>query len=116
MRIDAHISDMAVLSELGSRLARYRLNRNMKQEALAKEAGISLPTLQRIERGHSTNITNIIRVLRSLGLLENLEIVIPGPPVSPMMQMKMAGKTRRRASPKQKTLQSDEPWTWGDKE
>ena len=49
MQITNQLTDNAVLAELGRRLARTRLQRNMPQEALAKEAGVSVPTVQRIE-------------------------------------------------------------------
>ena len=64
---------------LGQRIARYRLNRNMTQSALAGEAGVSLPTVQRLEGGHSTQATNLIRVLRALRLLGNLDNLVPEP-------------------------------------
>jgi len=106
-------TDDATLQELGSRLARYRLNRNLTQADLAGEAGVSVRTVQRVEQGESTHLSNLIRILRTLRLLENLETLVPEPAVSPIQQMKMKGKQRSRASragePQEKT-----PWSWGD--
>ena len=109
-------SDNATLEELGNRIAQYRLNRNQTQDALAKEAGVSKRTLHRIEHGHSTQTSNLIRVLRALGLLENLEVLIPKPAVSPIQQVKMHGKTRKRASSKPDKPEQKAPWSWGDEE
>ena len=67
------LTDEAALAELGHRLARYRLDRNLTQQALAKEAGIHKNTLVRLEGGGSTQSKSLIRVLRALGLLENLD-------------------------------------------
>ncbi len=109
-------SDDATLRELGSRIATSRLNRNLTQDDLAKEAGISKRTLQRVEQGESTHVTNLIRILRALGLLENLEGLIPEPAISPVQQMKMRGKQRRRASSRSEQPARKSPWSWGDEE
>lgn len=109
-------SDDATLKELGSRIAQYRLNRNQTQDALAREAGVSKRTLHRVEHGRSTQASNLIRILRVLGLLENLEALIPEPAVSPIQQVKMHGKTRKRASSKSAKSEQIAPWSWGDEE
>ncbi len=105
------LSDTAVLKELGLRIARYRLNRNMTQGALATESGVSTPTVQRLENGQSTQASNLIRILRTLHLLENLDAMVPEPAISPLQQARMQGKTRQRASsPRKQHAVSD--WTW----
>lgn len=114
MKISGNMSDRAVLKELGSRIARYRLNKNLTQAILAVQAGVSTPTIQRIEQGNSTQASNLIRILRTLNLLDNLEVLIPEPAISPIQQVKMRGKLRQRASsPTDKQDQSSE-WIWGD--
>lgn len=62
----SEMTDAAVLAELGERLARLRLQRNLTQAQLAREAGVSKRTLIRLERGESSQVTNLIRVVRSL--------------------------------------------------
>lgn len=116
MKLASSLTDTAVLLEIGARLARYRLNRNLTQQALAAEAGISLRTLNRIECGEPSQSANLIRVLRALGLLDNLELVVPEPPVSPMQQLKLKGKVRQRASGAVAADAVAEPWTWSDAE
>ena len=111
MKINDQISDAAVLEELGQRIARYRLNRNMTQGALATESGVSTPTVQRLENGQSTQASNLIRILRTLKLLENLDALVPEPAISPLQQARMQGKTRQRASSPQKR-QTPTRWTW----
>lgn len=117
MKFTQNPSDRATLEELGNRLSRYRLNRNLTQGALAGEAGLSLRTVIRIEQGESVQFTSIIRVLRALGLLANLDAFVPEPPVSPIQQASMRGKRRQRASsPREERTGRKEPWSWGDEE
>lgn len=108
--------DPAALAELGRRLARQRLDRNLSQDDLAREAGVSKRTLHRMEHGHSAQMTNWIRVLRALDLLENLERFLPAPAPSPMQQLKLQGRLRRRATSVAPAQPSGKPkpWTWGD--
>ncbi len=109
------LSDEALLRQLGERLLQYRLNRNMTQEALAKEAGVSVRTINRVEKGHSTQLSNFFRLLRSLGLLDNIDALIPEPALSPIQQIKLQGKSRQRAS-SQDPVKDSKAWTWGDEE
>jgi len=106
--------DRAVLSELGNRLARHRLDRNLTQAQLAREAGVSKRTIVRLENGESSQLQNLIRVLRALGLLANLDAMIPPPFASPLAQLKSRAKERRRAAPVAKKPGADSTWTWGD--
>ena len=112
MKINDTLSDAAVLEELGQRIARYRLNRNMTQGALATESGVSTPTVQRLENGQSTQASNLIRILRTLHLLENLDALVPEPAISPLQQARMQGKTRQRASSPRKRQTTPTRWTW----
>ncbi len=73
------------MQELGERVARLRLNKNMTQEELARQAGIGSATLKRIEHGSaSTQLSNFISVLRVLGLDHNLQLLVPDVPPSPV--------------------------------
>ena len=108
------MTDPAVLAEIGQRLAQHRLERNLTQAELAKEAGVSKRTLIRLEGGESTQLTNLIRILRALDLLANLDAFIPPPVPSPIEQLRSEGKRRKRASRKAETPGPDEEWTWGD--
>jgi len=116
MKFIGDISDGAVLKELGSRVARYRLNSNLTQAAFAKEAGVSQRTLIRVEHGQSTQTSSLIRILRTLRILENFEVLIPEPAISPIQQLQLHGKSRKRASPKPDKSGSNKLWSWGDNE
>lgn len=127
MKIDLQLSDEAVAAELGRRLADARVARAFTQGQLAKAAGVSKSTVERMEDGGSLQLVNLIRCLRALGMVENFELLAPETPISPMDQLR-ATRTRRRrvrsssagtggagadnahgvAEPPAK------PWTWGD--
>lgn len=107
-------TDSAVLAEIGRRLARRRLERNLTQAELAAEAGVSKRTLVRMEAGESTQVTNFIRVLRALGLVDRLDAFLPPPAPSPLEQLRARGKRRRRASPRKTPPAPRADWTWAD--
>ena len=68
---EGEITDEAVLSELGSRLAQVRLERNLTQAQLAEQAGVSKRTVERLESGSvATQLSGFIRVCRVLELLD----------------------------------------------
>ncbi len=119
MSISALTSDATVLAELGERLSRTRLERNLSQQQLATEAGISKRTLERIEAGAPANVAAFIRVLRVLGLLDRLDSVVPEPLPSPIEQLKLHGRRRQRAGSPRTHGDGDaeagepSPWTWG---
>lgn len=114
MHIDDLASDQVVLQEIGNRLGGYRLAQNLTQKDLAERAGVSLSTLARLEDGQSANTLNLIRVLRALGLLDNLEVMLPSPEPSPLELLKHRGKKRQRASRPRKEETEPQKWGWGD--
>lgn len=115
MRIDDKITDQTVLNEIGERIATLRLNRNLTQAELAEQSGVSKSTVERLEAGEAVQTTSLIRLFRSLGILTRFETLIPEPVPSPVAQLKLHGRTRRRASPKRSGRVSPK-WKWGDEE
>ena len=113
MKITGEHSDAAVLRELGGRIARHRLDRGLSQDVLAREAGLSLNPVRRMERGQSVQTASLLRVLRVLRLLDNLDVVVPESEISPMRLLRQQGDKRQRA-PRQSS-QSEKPWQWGEK-
>jgi len=117
MHISSENTDEAVLAELATRLRRARLERNLSQTELARQAGIGRVTLQRIEDGGSASLTSLIRVLRALGLLEDLDRLVPEPGPSPIEELRRRGRQRQRAgSPRSAERPASHPWRWGDEE
>jgi len=92
------MSDKAILGELGNRLQRERLNRNMTQAELALKAGISLRSLQYLETGRPCTLASLIKILRALGNLASLDAFFPEPGLSPVQLARLKGRERQRAS------------------
>lgn len=115
MQLLTALSDESILKEIGNRLTRTRLELNLTQAQLAGMAGISKRTLERLESGAAaTQLTSFIRACRSLGLLERLDLFLPTPKVSPVEQLKLQGRKRKRASGSKIEKTSSKKWSWGD--
>lgn len=115
MNIRPEFSDELVVQEVGERLARTRLEQNLTQANLAKTAGISKRTLERLESGAaSTQLTTFIRVCRALGLLQRFDTFLPKPLASPVEQVKLHGRKRKRASGTRTEKTLNRKWTWGE--
>lgn len=115
MRFESNLTTDAVLAELGQRLERQRLERNLTQGELADEAGIGRATLQRLERGESVQLTSLIGLLRGLGLLERLDVLVPEPTPSPLERLRTQGAQRQRArAPRSEPKPTGGLWTWAD--
>jgi transcriptional regulator with XRE-family HTH domain len=114
MKITNLLADDAILAEIGERLARRRLDLQLTQADVAEQAGIAKRTLERIEAGHSAQMSSMIRIFRVLDLLPRLESLVPEPAPRPMDLLKRKGKIRQRASKRRRPEQSDKPWSWGD--
>jgi len=111
--ITADMSDRAILHEIGARISRYRLNKNMTQKQLADKAGVSVPTIHRAENGSSIQLLKLLQILRALNLMGNVELFIPDIAASPLQKLSMNGKTRHRASRAERNPNKTD-WTWGD--
>lgn len=116
MKIDRQLADEAILRELGQRLAGARLTRDLTQAALAQEAGVSKRTVERLESGEvAARLSGFVRVIRALDLVDRLEALLPAPTVSPVAQLQLAGRWRRRASGRRgRPAAARRTWTWGD--
>ena len=115
MDIENQVTDEAIVQELGQRLARMRLDQNLTQAELAKEAGVGLRTVQRLEAGTvAPQLTMFIRVCRALGIVDNFDLLVPKPEPSPMALLKMRGKLRQRATGDRMVAEAPKPWTWAE--
>jgi transcriptional regulator with XRE-family HTH domain len=117
------LTDKALLKQLGERLAQLRLSQNLTQAALAEQAGLGLRTVQRLELGEAaTQLSGFVRVCRALGIVDRLDALLPGLPLSPIAQLaqqkqlKRLGYARKRASGRRLTAREPvaKKWTWGE--
>lgn len=86
------MSDPSILQKMGNRIREYRMRMEMTQSELAEKSGVSMGTIVRIEQGNPVSTLLLVSILRSLGLLENLEILLPELGISPMQMRKMQGR------------------------
>ncbi|MBN1404237.1 MAG: helix-turn-helix transcriptional regulator [Opitutales bacterium] len=115
MKITSSITESVLLAELGGRLARIRLEKNLTQDELAREAGIGLRTLQRLESGSvASRLSSFVRVCRVLGLAGNLDLIAPESGISPMAQLKRDKALPQRAGRKKKPDKENGRWSWGE--
>jgi transcriptional regulator with XRE-family HTH domain len=124
MRFTDLMTDQAVLAELGARLKRQRLERNIPQEEMADSAGIGRATLQRLERGRSVQTGSLVKLLRAFDLLDGLDAVIPERVSLPIAQLEREQRRRPRqrarsgsGSASATSESQDAPqrqWSWGD--
>lgn len=84
-------------AELGEKLRRFRLNKNLDQKTLAERSGISVRALRNLEGGQGSTVKTLISVLRTLGREEWLQTVAPVPTINPLTLTRVA-EPRQRAS------------------
>ena len=92
------LSDKAVMTLIGERVQKERLNQNLTQRKLAERAGIGVRTVKSLEAGERTTVETLIRTLRALGRLGALDTFLPEPGLSPLQLAKLQGRERQRAS------------------
>jgi len=102
-----------LLHQLGERLTRRRIDLGLTQTELSQRAGVGKRTVERLEAGHSTQMSNFVRILRALDLLDEMLAIVPETGPSPMDLLKLKGKERKRAySGRNATART--AWTWND--
>jgi putative transcriptional regulator len=94
----SELPDSAVLRLLGNRVQQERLNQNLTQLELAHRATLSRIVITHLEGGKGCTLGNFIRILRSLGKLDQVDLFMPEPGVSPLQLANMHGRTRQEAS------------------
>lgn len=91
-------SDNAILTEIGERIRKQRLNQNITQIDVADKAGVARSVVQKIERGEDVMFSGLLRILRVLGLLDQLDAFLPDPGISPLQLIRQQMQQRQRAS------------------
>ncbi|MDO8188460.1 helix-turn-helix transcriptional regulator [Conexibacter sp. JD483] len=112
----ATLTDDAVLRQLGERVERQRLDRNLTQQVLSERAGVARTVVQRLERGDPIATTGLVRILRALDLLAALDAAFPEPLPSPVEAAARGGRRRRRARASSRDTTDQGGWRWGDEQ
>ena len=94
------LDDNQILFRCGERIKQWRLKQNVSQSALASRAGISLSSVQKVERGEPVSIAVFMKVLRHLRKLEIFSVFLEEERLTPSEYFRMQEKVkiRRRAS------------------
>ncbi len=108
MKITKITPETEILKELAERLAKIRKAQGYSQTELAKEAGIGVATLRRIESGQDCQIASWLKLLKALDMVPAIDTLLPETFNSPMVEA-LAGKSRKR-----KNLSSLSGIVWGD--
>ncbi|MBD2705577.1 helix-turn-helix domain-containing protein [Spirosoma sp. BT702] len=73
-------NDTTRVEEIGSRLKTYRRGRNLSQEELADLSGLSIRTIQRLEKGESVGSAYTLRTLARALQLTPEDLIAPQSP------------------------------------
>jgi transcriptional regulator with XRE-family HTH domain len=106
MKITDTTPQHAALKELGKRLAQVRKQRGFTQVELARQAGVGVATLRRVEDGQDAQISSWLKLLDTLGLTQSIEQLLPESISSPMAEVK---RSKRR-------VVSANKGGWGDEQ
>ena len=93
------LTDAAIQSRVGDNLKSLRLRQNITQQKLAEDAGVSLSTVKKLEKGKIGSFDAFIRILRILGQLDVLSPLVEEPQLSPSEYydlVQKAGSYRRK--------------------
>ncbi len=84
------------LKQLGERIRRHRMQRNLTQKELAEKSGISIFTIAQMEKGNSVSMSMFVDVLRAMKLLNNFEYLLPEVGISPADLIRLGSKVPKR--------------------
>lgn len=89
--------------DLGHRIRKLRLARNLDQRTTAERAGISLRALGKLENGRGSTLETLLRTLRALDYVKGIEMLAPEPTVNPLTMLRTPKPPQRvRRARKQK--------------
>ena len=103
-----------ITKELGRRIERIRLSRNLTQAELAADAGVNPRTILRLEKDGTATLDTFVRVLMALALGPNLEALIPEAEIRPVERLRHRGRERQRATSRPPRTPPSAPFRWGD--
>jgi len=108
VKLTKFVPEDEILKEFAKRLARIRKAQGHSQTEFAKEAGIGVATLRRIEGGQDSQFETWLKILKALDRVPALDVLLPETFNSPMAEA-LAGKSRKR-----KKSSSSSGIVWGD--
>lgn len=94
--MDEIFSPEELAQAIGENIRALRLQKNLTQNALAAQAGVSMTALRHLESGQGANLGTFICVVRALGKQEWLGALAPQVSINPL-HMTPSLTERRRA-------------------
>lgn len=104
------MSDQALAAFIGQFIRNKRIEQNITQAQLAKDAGISRSTLVLLEKGEAASLSSLLQVLRMLNQLHVLAAFEITPVISPLLMAKEEMKKRQRVRTKPSSQQPKSDW------
>lgn len=90
------LNNNGVAKQLGEKIKEFRLELNMTQKELSKASGVSLFTVQSVEKGNNTSLEKFVQILRALRRLDVLEPFFAPKPISPIALAKAQQEVKPR--------------------
>jgi len=106
------MSDASIVQTIGQFVKQKRLQANITQAQLAKEAGLNAWTLSQLENGESVTLSTLVKLLRTLDVLYVLEAFKVKEEISPILYAQMQKNKRQRAKGSNKTDTSNDDLGW----
>jgi transcriptional regulator with XRE-family HTH domain len=113
MQIDEFSSNAQILTEIGERLHGVRVAKPLTRDELSELCGVSVRTIANIEGGKDATFGNILAIMRTLGVLQNVESLVPEQTLRPSDVARLSHRRQRATSPKYRK-QSSSAWVWGE--
>lgn len=89
-------------TNLGERVRRLRLARNIDQRTTADKAGISEKALRSLETGRGSTVETFLRTLKALDSLEGIEMLAPEVTVDPLALLHASKPQQRVRRPRRR--------------
>jgi len=91
------LSDAAIVKQIGNFVRKNRLQQNITQAKLAKDAGLNRWTISKLENGDSVSLSVLIQILRALDALYVLNQFEVIDEISPLEYARLKRKEKERA-------------------
>lgn len=98
------------IKDLGEKIKIYRIMKEMSQQDLADQTGVSKRSISRLEQGESVQLDNLLKILLALELGDNIELLVPDQTKRPSYYL---GKTDSRPKRVRKRTEKSD-FKWGD--
>ena len=98
------------IKDLGEKIKIYRIMKEMSQQDLEDQTGVSKRSISRLEQGKSVQLDNLLKILLALELGDNIELLVPDQTKRPSYYLDKTDSRPKRV--RKRTEKSD--FKWGD--